>query len=293
MPSPLVPVLDAYTAARRGSGHLYPTPVDGLTFMRVEDPTGPLYGSYDVCLCVVAQGAKQGSFDGATVDYAPGAGLVVGVDVPVMSHVTRASPEEPFLSLKLSLDVDLLSEMAEDVPPPTPAAPGVVDGVRVVGLSRPAEEALTRLAALAQAPGAVEALQGPRLREAYYWLLRGPSGPALARIARPEGAPRRIADAVRRMKEAFPGPVRVADLAAAADMGRASFHTHFKAVTGMSPIQYYKRLRLLEARRLLLNEPDTTARDVAYRVGYESPSHFNRDYARQFGTTPGRDAQAP
>ncbi len=290
MPSPLAHTIDEYTSVHAAErGLYYPTPVEGLTLMRAEAPVGPLHSVYEACLAIVAQGDKRIAVQGAALDYTAGEGLVIGVDAPIVSHVVGATAARPFLGFKLALDLDLLTEVATEVGPATLDADVRGVGVRVVGLTPEAENALARLVALIETPRAVAALRGPRLREAYYWLLSGPSGPAFARLALPGAPSRRIVEAVRLMKADFPAPLRVERLAEAAGMGRASFHAHFKAITGTSPLQYYKRLRLLEARRLLTTDADATARDVAYRVGYESPSQFSRDYARTFGVPPGRD----
>jgi transcriptional regulator GlxA family with amidase domain len=125
-------------------------------------------------------------------------------------------------------------------------------------------------------------------REIHYRLLGGAYGPRIARAAAPGGAMPRISEAIRRLKADLARPVRVADLAKVAGMSPSAFHQHFKEITAMSPLQYVKRLRLTEARQLMLAERITAA-GAAYRVGYESPSQFSRDYSRVFGIPPMRD----
>lgn len=127
-------------------------------------------------------------------------------------------------------------------------------------------------------------------RELYYRLLTGAHAVSIAQLARAGSAMQRIALAIRELKSNFDKPVRIEDLAARIGMSVSSFHAHFKAVTAMSPLQYQKRLRLMEARQIMLVEQRDAA-STAYRVGYESPSQFSREYARVFGNPPGRDIQ--
>jgi transcriptional regulator GlxA family with amidase domain len=126
-------------------------------------------------------------------------------------------------------------------------------------------------------------------REILFRALQGPLGGMLREMARPDGRLSHIRRAIHWIREHYTEAFRVEDIAAMADMSVAAFYRHFKAVTAMTPIQYQKRLRLLRARWLMLFEPRDAA-SIAFAVGYESASQFNREYARMFGLPPVRDA---
>ena len=270
-----------------GTGR-YSTAVEGLDFYRSEVPTQPDHVVYHLSLCVVVQGGKRVVVGDAVLDYAPGQYLVAGLDLPLVSHITRATASEPYLALALALDPVLLADVARRAGVGHRATRRPEPGLIVEPLAGDAADALDRLVRLVDRPEAVAALYEPLVRELAYWLLVGPDGAAFARLAFPDGPARRVARAVDAMKEAFPGPVRVDDLAEAAGMSASAFNTAFKAVTALTPIQYYKRLRLLEARRRLAAGAPV-AKEVAFEVGYESASQFSREYARTFGVSPARD----
>ena len=282
----------AYTATRPRQGKYYiPTEIDDLTFMRVEAPSRPDHSLYRPSLCVSVQGGKQAAIGRAILNYSAGQYLVVGLDVPVVGRVTRASPAEPYLGLKLALDLAILFEVAQvvDIPAEMPE----VELASFVGQpDARLTETLLRIVELLETPRAIPVLYPAIVRELYFRLLCGPSGPAFTRLALPNGHASRISEAIKLMKARFPAPIRIDNLADAAGMSPSTFHTHFKSVTGMTPISYYKHLRLLEARRILMNEPFESAGSVAYQVGYESPSQFSRDYVRWFGIPPGQEAAA-
>ena len=129
------------------------------------------------------------------------------------------------------------------------------------------------------------------LREITYRVLTGPQGPRLRQIASAGAPAQRIARAIRWLKDHFTDPLRVESLAKHARMSPSAFHLHFKGVTALSPLQYQKRLRLQEARRLMLGE-GLDAAEAAFRVGYESPSQFSREYRRLFGAPPRQNIAA-
>jgi AraC-like DNA-binding protein len=174
-----------------------------------------------------------------------------------------------------------------DAPPPGPPARGL--DVRLV--EPQLLDAVGRLVALLDAPRTIGPLAPLVLREITYRVLAGPQGARLRQIAAAGAPAQRIARAVRWLRDHFAGPLRVESLAREARMSLSGFHQHFKAVTGLSPLQYQKRLRLQEARRLMLGG-GLDAAEAAFRVGYESPSQFSREYRRMFGAPPRRDVVA-
>lgn len=283
--------LDCRIDALLGSGDgACATAIDGLHLMRSHGETLPAPRIYRPALCIVAQGAKRVLLGDAAFDYREGQALVIGLELPVLGRVIRASAERPFLGLNMDLDVHVLRDvLAQLDPPPLPGpdAPGVFVG----DLDESLADAVLRLVRLLETPAAIPVLQPGIVREICYRLLAGPHAGEVCRIALPGGPTHRIAEAIHRLREDITRPMRVGQLAAAANMSASSFHQHFKTLTSMTPLQYQKQLRLLEARRLL-QAGEANASSAAYRVGYESASQFSREYARMFGAPPRRDATA-
>ncbi len=269
-------------------GGFHATAIDGLLLLRSDHETAPHRVLYQPAICLNVQGAKQVLLADSVLDYAAGQYLVVSVDLPIAGRVTRAGPGEPFLAMLLDIDVDLLREVMEQLPalPSQRGDPGA--GVLVGEFSQPMIDCALRLMRLLETPQAIPVLHPAILRELYYWLLTGPEGAVFRHLALPDSHTRRIGRAIQLMRQEFAATVRVEQLAALASMSLSSFHQHFKAITSMSPLQFQKQLRLLEARRLMMAEADSAAH-VAHRVGYESASQFSREYARMFGAPPRRD----
>jgi AraC-like DNA-binding protein len=266
------------------------TAVAGLALMRSTGATIPRKARlYRPALCLVVQGAKEMALGDRVFRYGEGQALVVSLEVPAAGRVVEASPERPYLAIALELDTALIAEVLAElqVEPASERTPAL--GLFVATIDAPLAGAFERLLALLETPAAIPVLGRQTIREIYYWLLAGPNGPAIARLTSPEGHAQRIARALRLLRENFAASLRIADLARAAGMSPSGFHQHFKALTGMTPLQYQKHLRLIEARNLIAAEMESVSR-VAYRVGYESPSQFSREYSRLFGVPPRRHA---
>ena len=266
------------------------TAVPGLLLARQPAPTDPIALVVDPSLCIVAQGAKEVLLAGEVYRYDPAHSLLVSVDLPISARVIEATSARPCLAVRISLDLavvgDLLAD-CPDAPPPGPPARGLD--------VRPVEpqllDAVGRLVALLDATRDIAALSPLVLREVTYRVLASPQGARLRQIAAAGAPAQRIARAVRWLKDHFADPLRVESLAREARMSLSGFHQHFKAVTAMSPLQYQKWLRLHEARRLMLGK-GLDAAEAAFRVGYESPSQFSREYHRMFGAPPRKDVAA-
>jgi AraC-like DNA-binding protein len=287
MPSDLKLALDRYIAARGGKDGPYATAVEGLHLMRASGETLPAPRIYRPALCVVAQGAKRVMLGESAFDYGEGQALVISVELPVAGKVIEASAERPFLGLNLDLDVRILREvLAQLDPPPRPGAGGL--GLFVGELGERLADCLVRLVQLLDTPAAVPVIAPGIMREVCYWLLAGPHAGEVCKVALPSGPTQRIAEAIYLLREDIARPVRIEELAASVSMSPSSFHQHFKTLTSMTPLQYQKQLRLLEARRLML-AGTANAASAAYQVGYESASQFSREYARMFGAPPRRD----
>jgi len=239
-------------------------------------------------LCIVAQGAKIVMIGDDTYGYEAGQMAVYSIDVPMAGRVTRASYSEPYLLLMLDLDAEKLAELALRVFPHGLPQPRDARALYVGDADAHIIDAATRLLDLMAQPVDAELL-APLVRdEILIRLLRGPMGSRVAQIGRAGSNVQRIANAVSRLRAHFDQPANVKELATLVNMSVTSFHRQFKAVTGMSPLQYQKTLRLQEARRLML----TTMMDAGSagrRVGYVSPSQFSREYGRFFGSAPVKD----
>jgi AraC-like DNA-binding protein len=289
MSAPLGRALSQYIDAHGGGEGILPTPVEGLALFRATDTVSPSHTLYKPCLCVVAQGAKQVSFGKETLSYDEQQCLIVSIDLPVVGRVTRASAAVPYLAMALELDIqNMRAVMAELDNPPRPPE-DVSAGMFVETLSEPLRDCFLRLVRMLQTPGATAALYPAIMREICFWLLTGPHGAEVCKLTLPGSHTLRIAEAINHLRGHFARSIRVEELAHAARMSPSSFHQHFKALTSMSPLQYQKQLRLLEARRLMLTD-DANVSSAAYQVGYESASQFSREYSRMFGAAPKRDA---
>ena len=265
-------------------------PLKGLHLYRHSFPLEPVYSLVEPSVCVVAQGSKEFLLGESRYRYDPFHYLLVTVDLPYIGQVVEASKERPFLSLRLNLAPALVGEVMLEA---GHASPGDSADVRAIAVS-PVDEylldAMVRVARLLDAPDEARVLLPLLTREIIYRLLMGEQGSRLRHLAIQGGYSPSIARAIERLRRDFDRPLRIESLARDLGMSVSGLHHHFKAVTAMSPSQFQKRLRLLEARRLMLGE-DLDAASAAYRVGYHDASHFNREYKSLFGVPPMRDVQ--
>lgn len=292
MHSPLQQLLDHYVDAHGGGEGLYTTPIKGLTLMRVYGRTLPCHTLYKPSLCIVVQGAKRMLLGEHAFDYGEMQALVASVDLPVLGHVTQASRERPYLGVMLDLDAAVMQDVLGHLQAPRQPELSVDDlsthaGLSIETLDPPLIDCVVRMMRLLAMPEAVPLLWPGLMREISFWLLTGRHGARIARIAQPNGQTQRIAQAVHAIRDDLAKPVRLREMAGHAGMSLSSFQQHFKALTAMTPLQYQKHLRLMEARRLMVSDA-ATASAAAYQVGYESASQFSREYARFFGEPPRR-----
>lgn len=246
---------------------------------------------YEPSICLIVQGAKEVMLGDEVYRYSPSEFLVVSVDLPVTGQVVQASKEVPYLSLQIDLDLceisELIPEINSYIEPPAPSSRGLFVGNTDVAL----EHSILRLIELLETPEDIPFLEPMVRREIYYRLLKGPYGHRMVQMAVHGGNMQRISQVIEFLKLNFDKAIGIAQMIDVANMSPSSFHAHFKEVTAMSPLQYQKRLRLLEARRMMLAEA-VDASNAAYRVGYESPSQFSREYSRMFGAPPARDIES-
>jgi transcriptional regulator GlxA family with amidase domain len=204
--------------------------------------------------------------------------------------VTEASAEKPYLCLQLELDARTISDLISQSGDASWSRGETSRGLFVGEMDAALQESVLRIARLLETPRDIPVLAPLAMREFHYRILGSPYGPAIAQMAIAGSNTHKIGQIIRRIKTQLAAPIRVEELASMANMSPSSFHQHFKAVTAMSPVQYQKRLRLTEARHILLAE-NADAQSAAYRVGYQSVSQFSREYARMFGAPPIRDVE--
>jgi AraC-like DNA-binding protein len=266
-------------------------PQPGLNLARFARPTQLYHGFLEPCFCVIAQGAKTVSLGEDVFRYDPAHYLITTVGVPMTARVVEASPDRPYLSLRLELDASVVaSVMVESVLAPPRANRGDVRAVDVSPLDADLLDATLRLVRLIEKPGEYRALAPLVVREIVYRLLTGAQSARMRHLATDGGHAHRMVRAVAKLRQNFDKPLRIESVARELRMSVSGFHSHFKAVTNLSPLQFQKHLRLQEARRLMLGE-NLDAAEAGYRVGYEDPAYFSRDYKRHFGAPPMRDVE--
>ena len=281
----------------RGSGS-YKTDISQLEIQQCSTP-GSLRRVWQPVLGIVAQGQKEVFLEEKLYRYGAAQYLVVSVDLPLNGFVVEATTDRPYLGFMLSLDpaqlCDMMTKIRSDLNKiyvhETDEIEDSIPGLSISNADTPLIDCAVRLVKLLDTPQDIPILAPMIIREIHYRLLTGQQSSAVHQIATPGSHMQRIAEVIKLMKADFINPMRVENLAKQASMSLSSFYQHFKAVTSMSPLQYQKQLRLLEARRLMLVE-NADAANAAYQVGYSSPSQFSREYSRLFGAPPIKDIES-
>lgn len=266
----------------------YLTAFSSLSVHRRSAPTSPVHCIYQMGLGVVVQGAKEIMLAGKPTHYRSGESLLTTIDLPVVSHVTQASSDEPFLGLMLTLDPHAVMQLAALMPSTRPIKDVPLNPLSVEPLDEGLINALCRLIGLLDEPDLVTQLEPLIQQEIIIRLLASNHGPQLRHIVAAGSPSQNISRVVGWLKQNFTRPISMDELAANAYMSPSTFRQHFRAMTGVSPLQYLKKLRLQEARQQMLSK-NLDASSAALRVGYESASQFSREYSREFGESPQRD----
>jgi AraC-like DNA-binding protein len=268
------------------------TAIDGVLLSAAVGPAEPRASTSGTVMAMIAQGAKRLAIGDRVYDYRPSQYLVASVDLPITGHYTRASRDEPALGFGLILRPSAIASLLLDAdvlgsrpPRPAPAPPGI----GVAEASPEFLDAVARMVRVLDRPGDRDILAPMIEREILWRLLNGPLGESVGQIGMADSSLTHVSRAVRWITEHYRKPFRVEDLARSCGMSTSAFHRTFQAVTALSPVQFQKQIRLQKSRLLLLTGADDVA-TVGYQVGYESASQFSREYRRQFGLPPGRDA---
>jgi AraC-like DNA-binding protein len=262
--------------------------VAALKLFQVTRATEPVSCMYDPSVTLIVRGRKRVMLGEDVFMYDAGELLIASVDLPAIGEVVDAHPERPFLALTMKLDQRVMTELILEGGLRPPRAEPTERGMAVGQASLALYDAFQRLAGLLDTPEAVPVLAPLIQREILYRLMVSEQGTRLWQIASMGSQGQRIARAIDWLKAHAAEELRVDQLAASVQMSTSTFHHHFRALTAMSPLQFQKKLRLHEARRLMLAE-QMDASTAAFRVGYESPSQFGREYHRMFGAPPLRD----
>ncbi|MDV4156825.1 MULTISPECIES: AraC family transcriptional regulator [Rhizobium] len=264
------------------------TGIPGILMVKGEIPEHKLGAVYEPMVNLILDGSKTLTIAEQDYYYDPASYFVISIDVPATGMVQQAGPDRPYIGVSLSLDPAKVAALLLDLPPQS-YQEGQSGGYSVCRMTPELLGAWLRMLQLMERPQDIPALAPAYEREILYRVLQGPQGWMLRDIAAPDSALSRMRLAIRWVREHYAEAVEVEKLAALTAMSVSAFHRHFKAVTAMSPIQFQKRIRLLQARQLLISQSGN-ASSVAYSVGYESVSQFTREYARFFGRPPARDA---
>lgn len=264
------------------------TGIPRVAMVQGKIPEHLLAAVYEPMINLILQGSKSMTIADRTLHYDPATYFVMSIGLPAVGQVNPGANGEPYLAVSLTLDPMVLATLLADLPEPA-GAHEQDSGFSVAAVTPELMDAWVRMLRLMHRPDDIAALAPAYEREILYRVLQGPNGWMLRDIAAPDSALARVNLAIQRIRQDFAEPIRVETLAQLAAMSVSAFHRHFKAVTALSPLQYQKRVRLLQARTLLVANAKSVTH-AAFEVGYESATQFSRDYARVFGLPPLRDA---
>lgn len=264
------------------------TDIPSFFFSRHTEPIGPSYGVLKPSVCIIVQGEKEVFLSKERYCYGPADYLVGSVNLPIVGHVTGASKQEPYLSVKLEYTPSQILTVMREAKMETAKKENAKRGMYVSRVEPLLLESVTRLARLLDTPSDIPVLAPLIMKEILYRVLQGEYGAVVRQMAVEGSATNQISDVIEYIMKHYEKVIKIEELADIANMSISTLHRHFKEVTAMSPIQYQKQLRLQEARSLLLAESSDVA-EVGFRVGYESPSQFSREYSRMYGLPPKED----
>lgn len=260
--------------------------IPNLFFYCADRPSKTVSYIQEPSICIVLQGEREiylgndcQKFDNSNLMFCP-------VDIPLSMHIKHASSDHPVIVLSMKLNLMMIQEVLAKIPLKQQMNEGHL-GIKCQ-LDDAIMQAFERLVHLLDYPNNSEFLSSLIQQEIYYRLLSARQGNKLRQLVINGSHTHRIAQATDWLKTHLDKPIVIADLASQCGMSISGFHQHFKEVTQLSPLQYQKQLRLMEARRLIIIN-DSQISQIAMQVGYESPSQFSREYKRLFGNSPNSD----
>lgn len=274
--------------AARAENRRTETGIPRVAMVQGAIPQHQLAAVYDPMVNLILRGSKSLTVGGRSLHYDPATYFVMSVGLPAAGVVHPADTGEPYLAVSLTLEAGIISHLLGDLPD-TDARLNDAAGFSVAAVTPELLDAWVRMLRLMNQPADIPALAPVYEREILYRVLQGPMGWMLRDIALPDTALARVNLAIQKIRREYAEPLRVEDLASSVAMSVSAFHRHFKAVTALSPLQYLKQIRLLQARSLLVAAGHGVTA-AAHAVGYQSSTQFSREYARAFGQPPGKDA---
>ncbi len=274
-----------------GDQNQFDTPIPGVRLSRWTEPTPPASYTHNPSICLIAQGRKRVLLGEDAYVYDANHFLISSVGLPITANIMEASPEMPYLGIIMELDLQEISQLIVDSELAFKQPKHAQKGIAVGELSMPLIDAFVRLMALLDEPDNIKVLAPVIKREIFYRLLTTEQGLRLNQAVTAGSHSHQISKAIDWLKNNFVKPLSVGELASYSGMSKSAFYTHFRSMTSMTPLQFQKKLRLSEARRLMLTE-NFDAMTTTFKVGYESPSQFSREYSRMFGAPPSKDIKS-
>ncbi|WP_439333249.1 AraC family transcriptional regulator N-terminal domain-containing protein [Vibrio viridaestus] len=274
-----------------GDKNQFDTDIPGLRLSRWTSPTEPTSYTHKPSICLIAQGKKRVLLGEESYTYDKNHFLVSSVNLPIIANIIEADPSHPYLGLIMELDLHEISQLIVDSELTFNHEKEAQKGIAVGELSESLQDAFIRLMDLLNEPQSIKILAPVIKREIFYRLLMTEQGVRLNQIVTTGSHSHQISKAIDWLKNNFVKPLSVSELASYSGMSKSAFYTHFRSMTSMTPLQFQKKLRLNEARRLMLTE-NLDAMATTFKVGYESPSQFSREYSRLFGAPPSKDIKA-
>lgn len=261
--------------------------IPGFFLARLSQPA-EARAVYSPAFCFVIQGSKQVFLGEEMFRYDPGNYLIFTVDLPLVFKVEEASVETPYLGFRLNLEPSIVASVMMEAGIKSKKSDASVKAINVNSITPDLLDAVVRLVRCLEKPNDLKILAPLIIKEIVYRLLQSGQANRLNHLATTAKETRRITKAIGHLRKNYDQPLRIEDIAREFGMSVSGFHHHFKSVTAMSPLQFQKQIRLQEARRLMIGE-DLDAASAGFRVGYEDPAYFSRDYKKLFGAPPQRD----
>ncbi|UFH60486.1 AraC family transcriptional regulator [Sulfurovum mangrovi] len=266
------------------------TPMEQLCFYYKTEPTDMLATVYEPSLCIIVQGAKEVGVGEELIPYDPDKYLLASVHMPARVRITEASPQKPYAGLTITFTMEQIFDVLKDIPSRPNHTGTAKSGLYFGEMNKRLIEAVSRLVSLLDSTEDIPVLSPLIIKEILYTVMCDDGGYIFRQYVRDGSVEQRVVEAITKIKDGYKSPLNVKELARSVSMSESSLYHNFKKITAMSPLQFQKNLRLQEARQLLISQ-NIEAAQVAFEVGYESPSQFSREYARMFGLPPIADTQ--
>lgn len=277
-------------ASEYDSENMIRTPIDQLYFYYKNEPSDMLATVYEPSVCIIVQGSKEVGLGNELIPYDRDDYLLASVHMPARVRITEASDERPYMGLTITFTMEQIFDVLKDLPSKPKHTGASKSGLYFGEMQQRLLEAVARLVRLLDTPEDIPVLSPLIIKEILYIVMSDEGGDIIRQYVRDGSAAQRVVQAITKIKDEYKSPLNVKELARSVSMSESSLYHNFKKITAMSPLQFQKNLRLQEARQLLMSQ-NIEAAQVAFEVGYESPSQFSREYARMFGLPPITDTQ--